>query len=51
MNRDELEKKVAKAKHMSKPNSKDTVAFYDKDGRWIFEVYTVGHKVDTNEVD
>ena len=42
-NRKELEKKVADAKHMSKPDAGNTTVVRDADGRWIFEIYTVGH--------
>jgi hypothetical protein len=44
-NRDELEKKVANAKHMSKPDAEHAVVVRDADGRWLFEIYTVGHTV------
>jgi len=51
MNREELEKKVAEAKHMSKPDAENAVVLRDSTGRWICEIYTVGHKVKINEVD
>ena len=51
MSRKDLEKKVAEATRMSKPDADNAVVFYDKDGRWIFEVYTANHKVKNNEVD
>ena len=38
----ELEKKVADANHMSKPDSENMVVVFDADGRWIFEIYTAG---------
>ena len=44
-NRKELEKKVADAKHMSKPNAENAIVVLDADGRWIFEMYTAGHTV------
>ena len=44
-NREELEKKVANAKHMSKPNADNVTVVPDADGRWIFEIYTMGHTV------
>lgn len=45
--RKELEKKITEAKHMSKPGAENATVVYDKDGRWIFEIYTAGHKVVT----
>ncbi len=44
-NREELEKKIADAKHMSKPDADNVVVVRDADGRWIFEIYTAGHTV------
>ena len=44
-NRKQLESKVAAAKHMSKPDAKNTVVVRDANGRWIFEVYLSGHTV------
>jgi len=44
-NREELEKKIADAKHISKPNAENAVVVRDADGRWIFELYTAGHTV------
>ncbi len=44
-NRQELEKKVADAKHMSKPDAENAIVIRDADGRWIFEMYTAGHTV------
>jgi len=45
-NREELEKKVANAKHMSKPDADNAVVVRDPDGRCLFEIYTVGHTVE-----
>jgi len=40
----EITKKVAESKHMSKPpGSPNTLVFRDSTGRWICEIYTVGH--------
>lgn len=40
----EITKRVAKAKHMSKPpGSPNTVVLRDATGRWVCEIYTVGH--------
>ena len=44
-NRRELEKKVADAKHMSKPDAENTIVVRDASGRWIFEFYLAGHTV------
>jgi hypothetical protein len=44
-NRKILEKKIADAKHMSKPNAENAMVVRDADGRWIFELYTAGHTV------
>ena len=43
--RQELAKKVADAKYMSKPDAENTIVVRDADGRWIFEVYPAGHAV------
>ena len=45
-NREKLEKKIADAKHMSKPDAENAVVVRDADGRWIFELYTAGHAVE-----
>jgi hypothetical protein len=42
-NREKLEKKIADAEHMSKPDAENAVVIRDADGRWIFEMYTPGH--------
>ena len=44
-NREELGKKIADAKHMSKPNAENAIVVRDADGRWVFELYTAGHTV------
>ena len=44
-NRAKLEKKVADARHMSKPDAENATVVRDADGRWIFEIYTVGHTI------
>lgn len=41
--REEIKKKIANAKHMSKPNAKNAVVMRDTAGRWIFEIYTKEH--------
>ncbi len=51
MERKGLEKKIAEAKHAGKPDADNTVVLYDKDGRWVLEIYTAKHKVKTNGVD
>jgi len=38
--REALEKKVARAKHMGKPDAENASTFRDVTGRWIFELYT-----------
>ena len=43
--REELEKKIADAKHMSKPDAENAVVVRSANGRWIFEMYTAGHTV------
>ena len=45
-NRKELEKKIADANHMSKPDAENAIVVRDADGRWIFEIYTAGHAVE-----
>ena len=49
--REKLEKKVADAKHMSKPEADNAVVVRDADGRWLYEMYTAGHKVQVNDPD
>ena len=44
-NRKKLERKVAAAKHMSKPDAENAMVIRDANGRWIFEVYLPGHTV------
>jgi hypothetical protein len=44
-NREKLEKRIADAKHMSKPNAENAIVVRDANGRWIFEMYTAGHTV------
>lgn len=41
----EITQKVADAKHMSKPTAKNTIVVRDAAGRWVFEIYTAGHKI------
>ena len=41
--REKLDKKIADAKHMSKPNAENAIVVRDANGRWIFEMYTAGH--------
>ena len=45
-NRQKLERKVAAAKHMSKPSAENATVLRDANGRWIFEVYLAGHTVE-----
>lgn len=46
----EITKKVAESKHMSKPpGSPNTIVFRDETGRWICEIYTVGHTLSGDE--
>ena len=44
-NRKQVESKVAAAKYMSKPDAENAIVVRDANGRWIFEVYPVGHTV------
>ena len=44
--RRELEKKIANAKHLSKPGAKNSIVVRSASGRWLFEIYTVGHTVE-----
>ena len=39
----ELERKIAEARHMSKPGAENALVIRDANGRWIFEVYLAGH--------
>lgn len=41
----EIIQEIADAKHMSKPNAKNMKAVYDANGRWLFEIYMVDHKI------
>lgn len=43
-------KKDNKDTHVGKPDAKNTVVLYDKEGNSILEIYTVEHKVKTNGV-
>ncbi len=45
-NRKKLERKVAAAKYMSKPDAKNAIVVRDANGRWIFEAYIAGHTVE-----
>jgi hypothetical protein len=45
----DLEKKIANAVHQSKPDAENAVVVYDRNGRWIFEIYTAGHEVIKND--
>lgn len=42
----ELEKKIADAKHLSKPGANNAIVVRSASGRWLFEIYTVGHTVE-----
>ena len=44
--RRELAKKIAEAKHMSKPDADNATVLRDADGRWLLEIYTVGHTLE-----
>jgi hypothetical protein len=46
-NRIELERRIAEASHMSKPDAENALVIRDADGRWIFEVYLAGHTVES----
>jgi len=48
-NREKLAKKVADARHMSKPDADNATVVRTGDGRWLFEIYTVGHSVGAPE--
>ena len=39
----EIERRVAEAKYMSKPEAQNSMVVRDANGRWIFEVYLQGH--------
>ncbi len=46
----EITKKVAKARHASKPpGSPNTIVFRDATGRWVYEIYTVGHTLSSDK--
>ena len=45
MKRKELEKKISDAKHLSKPNAENAIVLRDSTGRWLCEIYTVGHSI------
>ena len=45
-NRKKLERKVADAEYLSKPDTENTVVVRDANGRWIFELYLAGHTVE-----
>ena len=41
-----LAKKIANAKHMSKPGANNANVVRSASGRWLFEIYTAGHTVE-----
>ena len=41
----EIKKKVADANYMSNPDATNVKTLYDSTGRWILEIYTVGHTI------
>ena len=45
-NRKKLERKIADAKYLSKPDAENTVVVRDANGRWILELYLAGHTVE-----
>lgn len=45
MSRKKLEKKISNAKHLSKPDAKNTIVLRDSTGRWVCEIYTAGHSI------
>lgn len=49
MEREELEKAIAECPHSGKPDAPNTTVIYDKDGKWVMEIYTRGHKVKVND--
>ena len=44
--RQDLAKKIANAKHMSKPDADNATVLRDPEGRWLCEIYTVGHTLE-----
>ena len=44
--RKRLERKVADAEYLSKPDAENTVVVRDANGRWILELYLAGHTVE-----
>ena len=44
--RRELAKKIAEAKHMSKPDADNATVLRDAEGRWVLEIYTAGHSLE-----
>jgi len=46
----DLEKHIANCKHQSKPEKENVTTFYNREGRWIFEVYSAGHTVKFGDV-
>ena len=42
----DLQQKITDAKHLSKPDAKNAIVVRSASGRWLFEIYTVGHTVD-----
>lgn len=38
-NREAVKKRVADAKHLSKPNADNATVVRDNEGHWLFEIY------------
>jgi len=47
--RQRIVEKVRDAKHMSKPDAENAAVLRDADGRWLCEIYTCGHTVETKD--
>ena len=45
-NRLKLVEKIARAKHMSKPDADNATVLRDAEGRWVLEIYTAGHSLE-----
>ena len=45
-NRLKLAEKIARAKHLSKPDADNATVLRDAEGRWVLEIYTAGHSLE-----
>ena len=43
--REDLEKKIADAKHQRKSDAENAIVIRDKNGHWVCEIYTAGHTI------